>query len=65
MNYHQVTITGYDHHRTWSENWMLKLNIGENQYYTTTNDVTKTIDTHDKQNDLGVTFDSKLIFDKQ
>ena len=44
---------------------MLKLNIGENQYYTTTNDVTKTIDTHDKQNDLGVTFDSKLIFDKQ
>ena len=45
----------------WSENWMLKLhpdkcthmeigkhNVGENQYYTTTKNVTKTIDTHDK-----------------
>ena len=60
----------------WSENWMLKLhpdkcrhtgiakkNLGENQYYTTTNSVTKTIDTHDKK-DLGVTFDSKLTFDE-
>ena len=43
-----------------SENWILhpdngkhveigKNNIGENKYYTTTNDVTKTIDTHDKK----------------
>ena len=28
------------------------------------NNVTKTIDTHDKQKDLGVTFDSKLTFDE-
>ena len=40
-----------------------KNNVGENQYYTTMNNVTKTIDTHDKQKDLGVTFDSKLTFD--
>ena len=38
--------------------------VGENQYYTTTNNLTKTIDTHDKQKDLGVTFDSKLTFDE-
>ena len=32
---------------------------------TTNNDnVTKTKDTHDKQKDLGVTFDSKLTFDE-
>ena len=36
----------------------------EKHYYTTTNNVTKTIDTHDKQKDLGVTFDSKLTFDE-
>ena len=41
-----------------------KNNVGESQYYMTTNNVTKTIDTHDKQKDLGVTFDSKLIFDE-
>ena len=41
-----------------------KNNVGENQYYTTMNNVTKTIDTHDKQKDLGVTFDSKLTFDE-
>ena len=35
-----------------------KNNVGENQYYTTT------IDTPDKQKDLGVTFDSKLTFDQ-
>ena len=28
-----------------------KNNVGENQYYTTTNNVTKTIDTHDKEKD--------------
>ena len=33
-----------------------KNNVGENQYYTTTNNVTK-IGIHDKQKDLGVTFD--------
>ena len=67
-----ITVT-----EKWSENWMLKLhpdkcahtkigknNVGENQYYTTTNNVTKTIDTHNKQKDLGVTFDSKLTFDE-
>ena len=61
----------------WSHDWMLTLhpdkcthmeigknNVGENQYYTTMNNVTKTIDTHDKQKDLGVTFDSKLTFDQ-
>ena len=60
-----------------SENWMLKLHpdkcrhmeigknyVVENQYYTTTNNLTKTIDTHDKQKDLGVTFDCKLTFDE-
>ena len=41
-----------------------KRNIGQNTYYTTTNNVTKTIDTHDKQKDLGVPFDYKLIFDE-
>ena len=41
-----------------------KNNVGETQYYTTLNNVTKTIDTHDKQKDLGVTFDSKLTFDQ-
>ena len=41
-----------------------KNNVGENQYYTTMNNVTKTIDTHDKQKDLGVTFDSKFTFDQ-
>ena len=41
-----------------------KYNVGENQYYTTMNNFTKTIDTHDKQKDLGVTFDSKLTFDQ-
>ena len=41
-----------------------KNNVGENQYYTTMNNVTKTIDTYDKQKDLGVTFDSKLTFDQ-
>ena len=59
----------------WSHDWMLTLhpdkcthmeigknNVGENQYYTTMNNVTKTIDTHDKQKHLGVTFDSKLTF---
>ena len=59
----------------WSHDWMLTLhpdkcthmeigknNVGENQYYTTMNNVTKTIDTHDKQKDLGVTFDSKVTF---
>ena len=44
-------------------NWE-KNNVGENQYYTTMNNVTKTIDTHDKQKDLGATFDSKLTFDE-
>ena len=61
----------------WIENWMVKLhpdkcrhmdigknNIGENKYYTTTNNDTKTIETHDKQKDLGVSFDSKLTFDE-
>ena len=60
-----------------SHDWMLTLhpdkcthmeigknNVGENQYYTTMNNVTTTIDTHDKQKDLGVTFDSKLTFDQ-
>ena len=42
-----------------------KNNVGENQYYTTMNNVTKTIDTHDKQKDLGVTFDSKLTFNQR
>ena len=28
------------------------------------NNFTKAIDTHDKQKDLGVTFDSKLMFDE-
>ena len=41
-----------------------KINVGENQYYTTTNNVTRTIDTHDKQKDLGVTFDSRFTFDE-
>ena len=41
-----------------------KNNVGENQYYTARNNVTKTIDTHDKQKDLWVTFDSKLTFDE-
>ena len=41
-----------------------KNNVRENQYYTTTNNVIKTIDTHDKQKDLGVTFHSKLTFDE-
>ena len=41
-----------------------KNNVDENQYYTTMNNVTKTTDTHDKQKDLGVTFDSKLTFDQ-
>ena len=58
-----------------SHDWMLTLhpdkcthmeigknNVGENQYYTTMNNVTKTIDTHDKQKDLGVTFDSQVTF---
>ena len=41
--------------------WTLKKkNLGENQYYTTMNNVTKTIDRPDKQKDLGVTFDSNL-----
>ena len=45
--------------------WILeKNNVGENQYYTTMNNVTKTIDIHDKQKDLGVTFDTKLTFDQ-
>ena len=61
----------------WGENWMLKLhpdkyrhmeigknNVGKNQYYTTTNNVTETIDTHEKPKELGVTFDSKLTFDE-
>ena len=60
-----------------SESWVLKLfpdkiryieirknSIGENKYYTTTNNVTKTIDTHEKQKDLRVIFDSKLTFDE-
>ena len=38
--------------------------VGENKYYTTTNNVTKTINTHAKQKDLGITFDSKLTFDE-
>ena len=38
--------------------------VGENKYYATTNNATKTIDIHDKQKDLGVTFDSKLTFDE-
>ena len=38
--------------------------IGETQYYTTTNNVIKAIDTHDKQIELGVTFHSKFIFDE-
>ena len=38
--------------------------IDENKYYATTNNATNTIDTHDKQKDLGVTFDSKLTFDE-
>ena len=45
--------------------WKLeKNNVGEKQYYTAMNNVTKTIDTHDKQKHLGVTFDSKLTFDE-
>ena len=56
-----------------SHDWMLTLypdkcihmeigknNVCENQHYTTMNNVTKTIDTHDKQKDLGV--DSKLTY---
>ena len=45
--------------------WKLeKNNEGENKYYTRTKNVTKTIDTHEKQKDLRVTFDSKLTFDE-
>ena len=44
--------------------WKLeKNNVGENQYYTTRNNVTK-IGIHDKQKDLGVTFDPKLTYDE-
>ena len=42
-----------------------KHNVGENQYYTNQWTMSqKTIDTHDKQKDLGITFDSKLTFDQ-
>ena len=39
-----------------------KNNVGENKYFMTTNNVIKTIDTH--ENNYGVTFDSKLAFVK-
>ena len=37
-----------------------KHNVGENIYYTTTNNVRKIIDTYDKQKDLGVPFEPNL-----
>jgi len=62
MEYPKYTKTEYSSHRKmeWKvdaqtsprqmytyENWK-RNNIGKQQYYTTTNNVTQTIDTHDK-----------------
>ena len=40
-----------------------KNNIGENEYFMTSNNVKHSLATTDKQTDLGVIIDSKLSFD--
>ena len=60
----------------WSDKWLLKFhpdkckhmeigknNIGENEYFMTSNNVKHSLATTDKQTDLGVIIDSKLSFD--
>ena len=60
----------------WSDKWLLKFhpdkckhmeigknNIGENEYFMTSNNVQHSLTTTDKQTDLGVSINSKLSFD--